>query len=460
MPINLSDYYPVSPDLSNVVLTTGNQIIGGIKNFTIPPLVNNMEVVLTSGDQIINGIKTIRNLKIGPPQFSTGQAIDINYFNNQWRIVSNNTINSEIIDSALVKGSGLPGESSFQSFWAWRFDKNVGNEYGIWRLNNPDAYDDGLGNVPNTFQHFDLSVLGTGYNEYFYLDSRASQMRLSKRPTVNGTGVLLQGESAGSSLDPFSGNRPITRVPIVGQNYGGETISGFLNNMFFPFISATIVLNSFPVQEYGTNVLSISFNHTIDPKSEPVNTITNLQYFRNETAITSPTTVVTGTVTSLPITLGVTVDQNFAGLNVRVNVNDNGNPKTISGVNTLFFQPRYYYGITGLASLDPNQIRNLINSSPTFRPTDPRFLFSPVGQYIYFIYPNENKEGVTAWGNLTSIFDFGSNTENINNFITSPDIPDVIITGANGKTMTYKIYRSASLLTVQPGQQFDLRFRF
>jgi hypothetical protein len=456
MPINLSDYYPVSPDLSNVVLTTGNQAIGGIKNFNTLPRVNNESLVVATGDQIIDGIKTIKNLRIGPTQSTFNQSIDINYFNNNFRLISNTAQNSSIIESAIVQGSGNPGGND--SFWAYRF--NVDSNAAILELNNPDAYGDGLGNYPNSFQYFDISVLGTGFNQYFYLDSRSGVMRLTRRPTVNGTGVLLQGEAAGSSLDPFSGNRPITRVPVVGQNYGGTTISGFLNNMFFPFISATMVLNSFPVQEYGTNVLSISFNHTIDPKSEPVNTITNLQYFRNETPITSPTTVVTGTVTSLPITLGVTVDQNFAGLNVRVNVNDNGNPKTISGVNTLFFQPRYYYGVTGLASLDPNQIRNLINSSPTFRPTDPRFLFSPVGQYIYFIYPNETKEGVTAWGNLTSIFDFGSNTENINNFITSPNIPDVIITGANGKTMTYKIYRSASLLTVQPGQQFDLRFRF
>lgn len=151
-------------------------------------------VVYTTGNQTVNGTKTIRNLKIGPSQSILDQTIDINYFGNNWRLVSNNTNNSEIIDNALIRGSGLPGGAA--DYWAWRFnaDPNFNYGHGVLQLNNPDAYSDENGQPLGAFNFFDISIFGSGWNQYFYLDSRSGVMRLSKRPTVNGTGVLLSGD--------------------------------------------------------------------------------------------------------------------------------------------------------------------------------------------------------------------------------------------------------------------------
>jgi hypothetical protein len=158
---------------------------------------NSIFTVNMTGSQIISGVKTFRNLKIGPPESSLGQSIDITYYNNNFRLISNTTQNSTIIDSAIVRGSGDPGGNA--SFWAYRFNADPNNERVILQLNNADAYEDN-GNYPNSFQFFDISVLGTG-NEYFYLDSQSGVMRLTRRPTVNGTGVLLEGESVNFTND-------------------------------------------------------------------------------------------------------------------------------------------------------------------------------------------------------------------------------------------------------------------
>lgn len=287
-------------------------------------------------------------------------------------------------------------------------------------------------------------------------------LEVENRPTVNGSGVLLQGDSLSNLtnlMDPFNGNRGITRVPSVGQNFGGTTVSGFLNNMFFPFVSATLTLNSFPIQDYGTNTTSIGFNSTLIQNSEPNNTITNMQYFRGETSITSPTSPQFGNYTSPPLNLGATLNVNTTGLNIRVNVNDNGSPKTLRSNQTLFFQPRYYYGLSSLETISPANLNLFSSSVPTFKPSSATHLFAPVGQYIYFIYPNETKDDITAWGNtLSSIFDLGSNTENITNF-TVQSAPFTITYG-NGKTLTFRVYRSTLLLTVLAGQSFNFRFTF
>lgn len=51
---------------SNVVFTTGDQTIGGVKTFVETPVFSNGGVVLTSSDQTINGVKTFVETPIFP----------------------------------------------------------------------------------------------------------------------------------------------------------------------------------------------------------------------------------------------------------------------------------------------------------------------------------------------------------------------------------------------------------
>jgi hypothetical protein len=280
-----------------------------------------------------------------------------------------------------------------------------------------------------------------------------------ERPLFNGSGLATTGELGVSTA--FNGNRQITAnvQGFQGLNPGGGDVVSFLNNVFYPFISATLTLNSFTIRDYGTNLSLTTFNSTLIPNSEPIGSITNMQYFRENVALTSPTTPQIGNYTSPPINLGGTFNTNITNLNIRVNVNDNGNPKAISGVRTLFFQPRYYYGLSSLENLSSSELTgNLTSSSPTFKPSNVTHSFAPNSQYIYFAYPNETKDGITKWGdNLTSIFDLNSNTENLGNF-NSPQ--NLTVTYGNAKTMIFRVYRSTLLLTVGAGQSFNFRFTF
>jgi len=175
-------------------------------------------LVYNTGNQTISGVKTIKKLKIGPPPSVLDEAVDISYFNDSWRLTSNTTNNSEIIDSALTQG-GL-------DFWSWRFKNVVSNPNAVLSLNDPDAYVNEYGDPPNTFKYFDISVWGTGVGQYFYLDSRSGIMRLNKRPIVNGVAVLLSGDQNlvyTTGNQTINGNKSFTSSSILTV----KTISGF-----------------------------------------------------------------------------------------------------------------------------------------------------------------------------------------------------------------------------------------
>jgi hypothetical protein len=231
--IQISGLVEISGD---VVFATGDQTIDGLKNFTTRPTVNGTGVLLsgesaqlpetivyTTGNQTISGPKTVKSLRIGPPESSLNETIDISYYNNNFRSVSNTRMNSSIIYNILIKGSGsgLFNNSEFpdgrsivpgnDTFWGWIFNGQAVDK-GVLQLNNTDGYLNIFG-PPENFKYFDISVVGSGYNEYFRLDSQSGVMRLTRRPTVNGTGVLLSGEAA---------QLPNTIVYTTGD----QTISG------------------------------------------------------------------------------------------------------------------------------------------------------------------------------------------------------------------------------------------
>jgi hypothetical protein len=314
----------------------------------------------------------------------------------------------------------------------------------------------------------------------------------SSRPTVSGIGVLLQGEAAaainleglelnlsgvldilddgiiGSSL--FDGNRSIRQLPGLDEEYGGDTVSGFLNNMFFPPVFPNISLNNFAIRSYGIDSINgdifagfISLND--------VSSITGIAYFSGSTRLFGPFVrnsmgnySTTPQVVPFPSAIRESTVTSSFYTQIYVPSNPLG---TVFNSNSqrVRFEPRYYFGVSNSANLGVNVI-TLNSSNPLFydypflsKPTGLTHTFNPNGQYIYFAYPNPSvqQDRINGWGNLISIYDTLSNIEYINTF---SDLGHVNI-NFTFKTLRYRIYRSENLIYQLPtDNNLNLRFRF
>lgn len=295
------------------------------------------------------------------------------------------------------------------------------------------------------------------------------------RPTVSGVGVLLQGEAAGSSLDPFNGNRQIKATPVNNTNYGGSTISGFLENMFFPFISGSVSLNNFPIYTYGINSVSaISFTGNITLND---NTITGIAFIGGNTVLSGPSARTVGgaygqIIPSL-VQLGTTLTASSSDIyRTRIFVQrDNESSIIESSPNQrIRFEPRYYFGVSNNPNLGSlvtglNGVSNPATYTYNFgsKPSSVTHSnFQPNGQYIYFAYPSpvsSPQEGIINWGDtLTSIYEINQNFEYITAYQQLP--PVTLNFPAFGKNLRYRIYRSNNLYTLLEGQSWTLRFTF
>lgn len=283
------------------------------------------------------------------------------------------------------------------------------------------------------------------------------------RPTVNNSGVLLQGEVI-TSL--FNGNRAIKQLPVIGTNYSGTTISGFLENMFFPYINATITLRDFIIRTYGINQITVAqFPSDVVVND---NTITGISYYSGETLLAGPTPLtVGGFVSTLPFnlqrTLNTSTDLVYTS---RIHVITNIGPQIISSSpKRIRFEPRYYYGASNNSNLSTG-ISGLLYGEPTnytynfgSKPSNVVHALQPNNQYIYFAYPSPDstQDGIINWGNtLTSIFETNTNFEYIGQY---SQLTPVTI-AFPFKSLQYRIYRSNDLITLGAGQSLNLRFTF
>jgi hypothetical protein len=284
--------------------------------------------------------------------------------------------------------------------------------------------------------------------------------------------VLLENED---SL--FSGNRGIKRLPTLNLNVGGSNVVEFLNNLFFPFVSGTVSLNSFPIQTYGINSLSqINF-----PASVTLNDNTSTGVAAIENNAIRKTQNITSTITDVPLETAITATTN-AIYKVRAFFRRDGvdTPRDSSS-QRIRFEPPYYYGVTGIADLGNgitgltgvlpstyltiNGSNYILNDNPSFITTNgtqglPFTLSSP--GYMYFAYPNFTNplDSIISWGLLastagvvdtTSLFDY-----------TPQFVANTLTTNLNLPTkpnLTYRIYRS-DLITPITTTTLNLKFTF
>jgi hypothetical protein len=258
------------------------------------------------------------------------------------------------------------------------------------------------------------------------------------RPKVNGSGVLLQGESANVSLDPFNGNRSITidAPGFKNVNAGGTTISGFLNNLFFPFVPASILLNPYSLQELGTTYVQVPFNGTITQNSEIQ--ISNLQYMIGDIVLNTIPSPAFGNF-STNFTLNLTNDTN---VRARVTTSNNGSQAIITGSQLIsFIAPSWYgVGVNGIITGVKNMTKYLNTKA------NRTFTFNTANNHFYYAYPND-------WGLLSSIID--QNGFNITSSFSNTT--GNLVLANNITNYTYRIYQSVNPST---NTNFNITFNF
>jgi hypothetical protein len=299
--------------------------------------------------------------------------------------------------------------------------------------------------------HPDVADLISGYGNDFFVTpddlnnivyTTGSQTingvkNFTTRPTLNGFGLATTGELGGSTN--FNGNRVITRSNINGVTPGGTDVVTFLNNLFYPFVGATISLNSYSLQELGTTFGQVTFNGSITQNSETI--INNLQYMNGNTVLSTVPNPNFGNFSS---GFALNLISNTE-LKARVTANNNGSPSTIISSQNVIFEAPSYAG-SGSLNLTNNglTLRNVLSgqSSPSnngksliSKPSERIINFTTNG-YYYFTYPS-------GWGLLSQIQDaslgFNFNINGVD-FINGT----LLVPLANGTNHPYRWYRNTN----------------
>jgi hypothetical protein len=295
--------------------------------------------------------------------------------------------------------------------------------------------------------------------------------KFNNRPEVNGSGVLLRGEASegGGGLDPFLGNRQIKRVPAVGSNYGGTTISGFLNNMFFPYISGTVTQTAFRLYRYGyDSITGAFFEGTINSGDDQ---LTGISYLNNLTTLSGPLPITNNTYNQF-VNLGTTVTSTTPEqYRSRIFVLRENTPTIINSNNILRirFEPVHFRGVSTVI-LNQNNIldnlspTNVINYNYPLNGTPSEFIytFTVTNHYINFVIPvfNSPADSIVAWPGLLQV---GGVVDQVNGFDYSEQfIRNSSVFNINFPQkglLSYRLFRSDFLTPVIPNTVFTLKFK-
>lgn len=430
------------------------------------------DAVLTSGNQSINGRKTFNEFITTPEIRGSGLAGANRKIDLQEGHLYGGTFPSVDYWRRLLSGN-------------WQF-QNRPTVSGIGVLLQGEAAGGGTVILPNDILFTTGAQIITGPKNFI------------TRPTFNNSDLITTGDLVNlelniegllSSSADFNGNRPIRRLPVLDTNYGGTTISGFLNNLFFPYANAELTLNNFPIRTYGYDTINaVTFNGSLNFKDDNV---TGIACLFNTTILNGPpnpaitnNTYSISPVNFLPLVPPVlnrtsTSTESFV---TRIFGTRNASSFTQdSSPVRLRFEPPYFYGIsnninlgigvTGLTRINPTGSNGLTNSLyPTYtlgtRPSQInglQFQFNntiPNG-YIYFAYPDfqNTLELINNWGLLAasagivdavSFADYSSTYTNSTVQINFPTRSNII----------YRIYRSPLITPVSLPTTFTLNFKF
>jgi hypothetical protein len=239
----------------------------------------------------------------------------------------------------------------------------------------------------------------------------------------------------------FNGNRTIKRSPYTSLNVGGTDVNQFLENFFFPFISATIAISSGGTTYYETGTTqNVSVSTTITANDETIfgeATVKKDLVNWNSSSVPPYTFAFTDT--------GVTADHSYISY---VPVDNNGSPTVIlSNIKSVSFIYPYLWGMSTTPGLEGTSLYTSLTKSIQ---TQGNKTVSMIGNvvYMYFCYP-------ATYPVLTSILD--PNTfEAFGNFEYSASVP-VTSSGLGTDWMTnYKVYRT--ILVSDPNGNYQFKY--
>lgn len=278
--------------------------------------------------------------------------------------------------------------------------------------------------------HPDISDLVRDYGSAFFFGSEnlvaTGTILQTQINNLNGSGFATTGEL--QRLTSFNGNRSVTAniIGLNGLTPGGTDITSFLNNIFYPFVSGSITLNSFATQELGKTTSTINFVGTISSGSLSLNQFTNIGGYINNIARLP---LLTPAVQNF--NWSVNVDLNTTSTNVYIKstgVDQNGSPTQIqSNVQSIVFEAPTFVG-SGIDNLQNNPANmKLVLSGQNFlggnngktviqKPSSFQVQVYTNNSWFYIVYPS-------GWGALSRIAnpqlgDFNINTDFTQGFIT------------------------------------------
>jgi hypothetical protein len=352
-------------------------------------------------------------------------------------LIRKNQLHPDISDLVGQYGSGFfitSGDLANYQFTAQLTGENVVYTTGNQTISGIKTFTD-RPNVNGT----DFLLSGELPNTIVYIsgDQTISGIKtFTERPFFNNSGFATTGDLQ------FNGFRPITANVngFQGVTPSGDNIITFLNNVFYPFIPASINLNSFSTQELGTTTITIPFIGTINTGSLNLNQITNVEGFVNN-------------IGRIPLLIPVVQNFNWSvGVNLNVTsnniyvkasgVNQNNTPIQIqSNTRSIIFEAPSYAG-SGIDNLqnNPGAMKTALSTSQQGtnngklviqKPSSIQMQVYTNNNWFYFVYPD-------SWGALSNI----SNPQ-LGNFSISTDFVTgaVTLTLANGSSHSYRYYK-------------------
>jgi hypothetical protein len=257
---------------------------------------------------------------------------------------------------------------------------------------------------------------------------------------TSSTYQITASYSETSSIAPFNGNRTIKRSGYTGINVGGDNVDTFLNNFFFPFIPATVVISGVGTYQIGT-LQTPSITTTITQNDETI----------FGTGSVFKDSVIWNTEPTIPPYSFTFSDTNISSnhsYQSSIQVNNNGSPTIITSntIQASFIYP-YLWGMSVTPGLSGT---NLYTEFTRQIVTQGNETISLIGNtvYIYFCYPS-------SYPALSSILD-PNLFEIINSFEYSSSVSVTSSGLANDWTTTYKVYRTSLVADPNGNFQFEI----
>jgi hypothetical protein len=360
--------------------------------------------------------------------YTPGTGINISA-NNISAQNTSNIWNANQIQSADISSS-IPSDGQALVWNATLSEWEPQNQSGSYKGGNGINVD-----VDTIHALYDTAIWNA--NKILDLDVDATHAQNGKVLTFSNNKLVFDSVSI---YDSFNGNRPIKQTaanPSLAGNVGGTTIIEFLNNYFFPFIPATISINSGTTYEIGTSN-SVNINGTVTANDETSFSNGLVKRIHPDTASVfsfGSNLNYSTSVTFAPIKdSSSTLEHRFAAFQ---DVDNNGNPTTINS-STMILRSVYpfLYGVnsdstltnggtsayTGLTKL----VASKSNKTVTLNGTG----------YVYFAFP-------ASYGDLISIIDQNS-FEQLTAFTKYVSNVSSSALTNNWTNTSYHIYRSNS----------------